>query len=47
MSLFALVGIVFLGAIVYFVILVKIDSAIHDELRELSEQMGVPWPGWL
>jgi len=47
MSLFALVGTVVLGAIVYFVILVKIDSSIHDELRELSEQMGVPWPGWM
>jgi len=47
MSLFALLGTVVLGAIVYFVILVKIDSAIHDELRELLEQMGVPWPGWM
>ena len=47
MSLFALVGIVALGGLVYLVILIKIDSGIHDELRELSEQLGLPWPLWM
>jgi O-antigen/teichoic acid export membrane protein len=43
-SLFVLVGIVALGAIIYFVILVKIDSEIRVELKELVEQLGLPWP---
>jgi len=47
LSLYALVGIVALGGIAYFVILVKVDSGIHDELKDLSKQLGLPWPGWI
>ena len=37
------------GAIIYFFILLKIDTGIHDELKNLTAQFGVGklWPNWL
>lgn len=37
------------GAIIYFFILLKIDTGIHDELKNLTNQFGVGklWPEWL
>jgi O-antigen/teichoic acid export membrane protein len=42
-----LIGLVIIGAVVYFVLLLKIDRDIHDELKEMAGQMGVYWPGVL
>ena len=37
------------GALIYFFILLRIDSGIHDELKNLTNQfgMGKLWPAWL
>ena len=35
------------GAIVYGVVLLKLDRSIHDELREMAAQIGVRLPRWL
>ena len=37
------------GAIIYFFILLKIDTSIHDELKHLTSQFGLGklWPNWL
>ena len=35
------------GAILYGVVLLKLDRGIHDELREMAAQMGVWLPRWL
>ncbi len=42
-----LAGIVILGMILYMVVLVRIDRDIRDELKGLSTNLGIPWPGWL
>jgi hypothetical protein len=31
------------GAVVYFFVLLKRDSKIRDELKEIGESMGLPW----
>jgi O-antigen/teichoic acid export membrane protein len=33
-----------LGAFLYIIILLKIDKGIHDELKEMMVQLGLPWP---
>ena len=38
---------VVVGAIVYGILLLKLDQSIHDELRAIVVQMGVQWPRWL
>ena len=37
------------GAVIYFFILLKIDTGIHDELKHLTNQFGLGklWPNWL
>ena len=37
------------GAVIYFFILLKIDTGIHDELKHLTSQFGLGklWPNWL
>jgi len=35
------------GAGVYILVLFKLDKEIHDELKKLNIDLGVPWPGWL
>jgi O-antigen/teichoic acid export membrane protein len=42
-----LAGIVIIGMIVYIVVLVRIDRDIREELKGLSTNLGIPWPGWL
>ncbi len=42
-----LAGIVLIGMIVYIVVLVRIDRDIREELKGLSTNLGIPWPGWL
>jgi len=40
-----LLTLVVVGAIVYIFVLFKLDRKIHDEIKELSVNLGVPWPG--
>ncbi|MCZ0860810.1 flippase [Methanocorpusculum sp. MG] len=35
------------GAVIYFVVLFKLDKGIHDEIAGLAKQFGLPWPRWL
>ncbi|MDD3622603.1 MAG: flippase [Methanofollis sp.] len=46
-NVFLVLAAVALGAIVYGLVLLKTDRGIHDELRDLVAQLGVPWPRWL
>jgi O-antigen/teichoic acid export membrane protein len=39
--------VVIIGAGIYLMVLFKLDQEIHDELKKLSVNLGVPWPGWL
>jgi hypothetical protein len=41
------VTVVILGALIYTLVLFNLDRGIHDELRDLSVNLGVPWPQWL
>jgi O-antigen/teichoic acid export membrane protein len=38
---------VIIGAFIYIFVLFKLDRKIHKELKDLSENLGVPWPRWL
>jgi O-antigen/teichoic acid export membrane protein len=38
---------VIVGAGIYIFVLFKRDRQIHDEIRDLSVNLGVPWPRWL
>jgi O-antigen/teichoic acid export membrane protein len=40
-------AVVIAGAGMYLVVLFRLDREIHDELKNLSINLGVPWPGWL
>jgi len=40
-------GIVITGAAIYLLIILKLDQGIHDDLKGLSVNLGVPWPEWL
>jgi O-antigen/teichoic acid export membrane protein len=42
-----LIGMIVIGAVVYFVLLLKIDRGIRDEMREIFGQTGIYWPDWL
>jgi O-antigen/teichoic acid export membrane protein len=39
--------VVIVGAVIYILVLFKLDRKIHDEIRDLSVNLGVPWPRWL
>lgn len=36
-----------IGAFIYFIALFRLDKGIHDEIADLVEQFGLPWPRWL
>jgi O-antigen/teichoic acid export membrane protein len=42
-----LLAVVFIGAIIYTLVLFKLDHQIHDEIRQLCVNMGIFWPTWL
>ena len=42
---FTLVPVV-VGAVVYVVMILKLDKKIHDELKDIVVQMNLPWPTW-
>jgi hypothetical protein len=46
-NVFIVLGAVALGGLVYGLVLLRIDAVIHDEIRDLVMQLGVPWPKWL
>jgi len=46
-SVWSLIGAVALGALVYVILLLKTDGGIHDDLKGVVTQIGLPWPGWL
>jgi O-antigen/teichoic acid export membrane protein len=35
------------GALIYFLLILKWDRGIHDELKEFAGDLGFPWPSWL
>lgn len=39
--------VVIVGAIIYLIVLIKLDREIHDEIKNISINFGVPWPRWL
>jgi len=43
----AVLAVVIVGAVIYTLVLFKLDREIHDEIRDLSVNLGVPWPRWL
>jgi len=47
MNLWYLLAIGSTGAVVYFLLLLKIEHGIRDELKDLVSQIGIFWPGWL
>lgn len=44
---FIVIGAVVLGGLVYGLVFLRADPVIHDEIRDLVIQLGVPWPKWL
>ena len=43
----SLVTVVIIGALIYILVLFKLDREIHDEIRDLCVNLGVSWPMWL
>ena len=35
------------GAVIYFVVLFRLNREIHDEIADLTKQFGIPWPRWM
>lgn len=46
-NVFLVLAAVAFGGIIYALILLKADTGIHDEIRDLVVGLGVPWPKWL
>jgi O-antigen/teichoic acid export membrane protein len=42
-----LFGVIAVGAIVYFLLLLKLDTIIRDELKGICDSLGFPWPSWV
>jgi len=42
-----LVAVVLLGAAIYALVLFNLDREIHEEIMDLSINLGIPWPKWL
>ena len=38
---------VFMGGILYGIVILKLDRKIHDDLKEIIVTMNLPWPSWL
>jgi O-antigen/teichoic acid export membrane protein len=43
-NIFVVLGAVALGGLIYILLLLRIDRGIHDELKDLAGQLGIPWP---
>jgi len=46
-NVFAVIVVVVIGAGIYLLGSLKLDSKIHDELRDLGVNLGITWPRWL
>ncbi len=46
-NIFLVLTAVAMGGFVYGLVLMKADSGLHDEIRDLAMQLGAPWPKWL
>jgi len=40
----SVLAVVILGAIIYISVLFKLNQKIHDEIRDLCVNLGIPWP---
>jgi O-antigen/teichoic acid export membrane protein len=43
-NVFVVLAAVGLGGLIYLLLLLRIDRGIHDELKDLSGKLGIPWP---
>jgi O-antigen/teichoic acid export membrane protein len=43
----AVLSVIIIGALIYILVLFKMDREIHDEIRDLIVNLGVPWPEWI
>jgi O-antigen/teichoic acid export membrane protein len=43
----AVFTLVLAGAVIYMLVVLKLDQNIHEEIKALCQNLGVPWPGWL
>jgi O-antigen/teichoic acid export membrane protein len=43
----AVLTVVIIGTGIYVSVLFKLDKEIHNELKKLSLDLGIPWPEWL
>ncbi|MCX5635883.1 MAG: flippase [Planctomycetota bacterium] len=43
----AVLAAVIVGAVIYIFALFRLDQKIHDDIKDLSINLGVPWPRWL
>jgi O-antigen/teichoic acid export membrane protein len=41
---FGVLALVMIGAVIYILVLFRLDRKIHNEIRDLSLNLGVPWP---
>lgn len=46
-NVLTVLGAVLLGGAVYGVVLLRMDRSIHDELKDLTLKLGLPWPASL
>lgn len=46
-NLFTLIILVVIGSVVYFMLLLRIDDNIRNELKEMTVELGFYWPNWL
>jgi O-antigen/teichoic acid export membrane protein len=42
----AVLASVIIGALIYIFVLFRRDQKIHDEIKDLSINLGIPWPSW-
>jgi xanthine/uracil permease len=40
----AVLAVVIVGALIYILVLFKLDREMHDEIKDLCVNLGVPWP---
>jgi O-antigen/teichoic acid export membrane protein len=46
-NVITVVAVVILGAAIYTIVLFNLDREMHDELKNLGVNLGLPWPMWL
>jgi O-antigen/teichoic acid export membrane protein len=43
----SVVTVVIIGTVIYILVILKLDRTIHDEIRDISLNLGIPWPRWV